>query len=119
MDEMRRIGAGTLPASGPRRPATIVEQAPAQNGDGRSARRSLSDRINQVAAAGGAANGGEGANGRVADLRKVLSQAEAADADDTIETTRPARADEGEAPAAQPSAKARLLDRISGAVKSR
>jgi hypothetical protein len=109
MDEMRRIGVGTLPASGQvrrppredhrRRLAERVVQGPAGNADGTEQSLPPADAGEKPDAAGKSADNGTGdADGKVANAAAPPAPSEASQAEGVPEGRR----------------KARLLDRITG-----
>ncbi len=121
MEEMRRLGSGTVPASGPGR------KAPPE-----PAKRPLVERINdprvaRLVRAGGAASEdaqkGNTNTGRVSGFLKALDgdgpEAEPGSAakGEGAAKAEPAKPAQGAAPA-KPSRKARLLERITGLDKS-
>lgn len=126
MDEMRRLGSGTIPTTGSRR-ATQSEEA---------AKRPLAERINdprvtrlvrsgesetaQAAAAPAADSASAGAEARRGSGFLKALDAAALPAEARIEHAPPAEAASGEAPAGEVkrTRKARLLDRITGLDKN-
>jgi hypothetical protein len=126
MEEMRRLGSGTVPASGPGRKTA-----------GEPAKRPLVERINdprvaRLVRAGGATNGAredaqKGKPGRVSGFLKALDgdSAEKGPADGdaaasaSAETETPPKTPaQDNAGSAKPSRKARLLERITGLDKN-
>jgi hypothetical protein len=119
MEEMRRLGSGTVPASGPgRKPA------------GEPAKRPLVERINDPRVARLVRAGGTGGAREEADkgnARRVSGFLKALDGDSSEKggeakgdaAAEPAnKAQEGSAKDAKPSRKARLLERITGLDKT-
>ncbi len=101
-DEMRRIGAGTLPASGDARRTSYEEPQ----------RRSLTDRINEPRpriVGGAATSTGEPAGTPASAARPAAIASMAARAE-----TGPAAADTAVAPADKPARRSRLLERLTG-----
>ena len=118
MEEMRRLGSGTVPASGPMR--RMAGAAPAEQ-----SKRPLADRINDPRVARLVHPEGEEAQkaspqeqGRVGGFLKALDGA--ASQPKTTAASAPADAPQttAAAPEAKPSRKSRLLDRITGLDKS-
>jgi hypothetical protein len=124
MEEMRRLGSGTVPASGPARRSG----APAPE----AAKRPLAERINDPRVARLVRSGQEGEEAASADEgataaepRRVSGFLKALDAASTPTETRVEHASITEASAGQPAGtevkrtrKARLLDRITGLDKN-
>jgi len=121
MEEMRRLGSGTVPASGPAR------RSGAQAAE--AAKRPLAERINDPRVARLVRSGQEGeeaAEGAsAAEPRRVSGFLKALDAASTPTETRVEHAPAAEASAAEPAGtevkrkrKARLLDRITGLDKN-
>ena len=123
MEEMRRLGSGTMPASGPaRRSAAPTAEA---------AKRPLAERINDPRVARLVRSGQEGEEAVAAEgasagePRRVSGFLKALDAASTPTETRVEHAPAAEGPAAAPAGtevkrtrKARLLDRITGLDKN-
>ena len=123
MEEMRRLGSGTVPASGPaRRSAAPTAEA---------AKRPLAERINDPRVARLVRSGQEGEEAAAAEgasagePRRVSGFLKALDAASTPTETRVEHAPAAEGPAAAPAGtevkrtrKARLLDRITGLDKN-
>jgi hypothetical protein len=121
MEEMRRLGSGTVPASGPAR--RLGAQA------AEAAKRPLAERINDPRVARLVRSGQEGeeaAEGAsAAEPRRVSGFLKALDAASTPTETRVEHAPAAEASAVEPAGtevkrkrKARLLDRITGLDKN-
>ncbi len=123
MEEMRRLGSGTMPASGPaRRSAAPTAEA---------AKRPLAERINDPRVARLVRSGQEGEEAAAAEgasaaePRRVSGFLKALDAAATPTETRVEHAPAAEGPAVAPAGtevkrtrKARLLDRITGLDKN-
>ena len=123
MEEMRRLGSGTVPASGPAR------RSGAQAAE--AAKRPLAERINEPRVARLVRSGQEGEEAAAADgasaaePRRVSGFLKALDAGSTPTETRVEHAPAAEASAGEPAGpevkrtrKARLLDRITGLDKN-